>query len=144
MTQEQAIERAVESMRDRENAHAIADASELIHPAKRSPEGAEIGARMAVLAEHGSKIAETAFPGHAQPCHDCAFRRGTLPNEDALTQLDVMTCVASGTPFYCHVKGEDAANDPKQLCAGWALASLDDIGVAQLRIIIHAAEEMNP
>lgn len=77
-----------------------------------SPEGAELGGLLARWVD-----AEMDGPRILRPrCHDCAFLRGTEPNQIAGTLMTALKCVIEKEPFYCH--SERGVSNGK-LCAGW-------------------------
>lgn len=77
-----------------------------------SPEGAELGAMLARFVD-----AEMDGPRILRPrCDDCAFLRGTEPNQIAGTVMTALKCVIEKEPFYCH--WERGVSSGK-LCAGW-------------------------
>lgn len=115
-----------------------------------SPEGQLLGEQMARLYDIAEKrLGEDADPG--ERCKTCAFRRGTVPNGCAQTQLDISKCTVEGIPFYCH-------QNVGQLCHGWVTChiglgdALDALDMAKLtkdtklsppdsqRYIVDAAE----
>lgn len=79
-------------------------------PNPSSPEGAELGAGLAGFYEEARSRHSEAPP----LCGDCAFRRGSEPNQKAATLMDAMKCLIEGVPFLCH-HGEG------RLCEGFAL-----------------------
>jgi len=46
-------------------------------------------------------------------CHDCAFRKGTMPNGCEATVYDAVMCTVNGNTFECHI-------NVGQMCAGFA------------------------
>ncbi len=77
-----------------------------------SPEGRELGARLAKWVD-----AEMDGPRILRPrCHDCAFLKGTRPNQIAGTLMTALKCVIEKEPFYCHSERGVSAG---KLCAGW-------------------------
>lgn len=83
-----------------------------------SDEGKKAGELMASVADVGMKI--LADLGESvEYCKTCAFRRGTVPNGCAQTQLDTMKAVFEGKPFHCHVNKVHGMRD---ICQGWFAA----------------------
>jgi hypothetical protein len=95
----------------------------------RSPEGAELGDKMAKWCDDAEPKARLRMPELPPRCNSCAFRAGPhLANGSAATQMDVMKCVIEGHEFYCHEPARDG-----HLCSGWAMMMLakdgaDDFG----------------
>lgn len=77
-----------------------------------SPEAAELGGLLARWVD-----TEMDGPRILRPrCADCAFLRGTEPNQIAGTVMTALKCVIEKEPFYCH--SERGVPNGK-LCAGW-------------------------
>lgn len=77
-----------------------------------TPEGAELGAILARRVD-----AEMDGPRILRPrCDDCAFLRGTEPNQIAGTLMMALKCVIEKEPFYCHAERGVSSG---HLCAGW-------------------------
>lgn len=85
-----------------------------------SAEGAELGEQLARFADMEEPRVLAQFPGIKPRCNDCAFRRGTLPNQCLPTVMDALKCVVESSPFYCH-KGIQEGDEPKRLCGGFQL-----------------------
>ncbi len=70
----------------------------------------------------GAELARrTVFLPGVDPCHDCAFVKGTVPNRCLPTVVDALECVVGGEPFYCHHHAADGGG-PAPPCAGWVAA----------------------
>lgn len=81
----------------------------------RSPEGAELGRKLAKWCDDAEPTARLRMPELPPRCNSCAFREGRhLANGSPATQMDALKCVIEGRPFYCH---EPARED--WLCTGW-------------------------
>ncbi len=52
-----------------------------------------------------------------QPCVECAFTKGTIPNQTPRTLLKAQLCLMTGGMFHCHIQG-----DPQPPCAGYVEA----------------------
>ena len=77
-----------------------------------SAEGSQLGAILSRWVD-----AEMDGPRILRPrCGDCAFLRGTEPNQIAGTLMTALKCVIEKEPFYCHA--ERGVPNGK-LCAGW-------------------------
>lgn len=74
---------------------------------------------MAKAADIGSAILEK-MGEPVECCKTCAFRRGTVPNGCAQTQMDVMKAVLEGKPFMCHVN--KISGGGRDICQGWFAA----------------------
>jgi hypothetical protein len=82
-----------------------------------TPEGAEMGAEFARLADRAELQQREHFPDMLPRCNDCALRAGTGPNQCVATLMDVLKCVTEDRPFFCH-KGVAEGDQPKRLCTG--------------------------
>lgn len=68
-------------------------------PAKSCDVGTEFGSELARFAD-----GEYAKTGRDARCLDCAFRKGTPPNQNVATLANALKCVFEGEEiFYCHV-----------------------------------------
>lgn len=77
-----------------------------------TPEGAALGKHLARWVD-----AEMDGPRILRPrCSDCAFLKGTPPNQIAGTLMTALKCVIEKEPFYCHSE-RGVRSGP--LCAGW-------------------------
>lgn len=86
----------------------------------RSPEGAEIGRKMAAWCDAAEPKARLRMPELPPRCNSCAFREGRhLANRSPATQMDALKCVLEGVEFQCHEPGREGA-----LCSGWAMFML--------------------
>jgi hypothetical protein len=77
-----------------------------------TPEGFELGYYQSKFAD----AAEARLPlaDGRQRCSDCAFRQGTYPNGNPITQMVAIKCIMEGVPFNCH-------QETDKPCVGWAL-----------------------
>lgn len=50
-------------------------------------------------------------------CAECAFTKGTVPNQTPWSMLKARLCLMAGEMFYCHMQG-----DPQPPCAGYVEA----------------------
>lgn len=75
-------------------------------PAQPCEVGAEFGKELSRFCD-----GEYAKTGRDARCFDCAFRLGTLPNQNAATLANAFKCVYEGEEiFYCHEnKGKPCA-----------------------------------
>lgn len=86
-----------------------------------SPEGRQMGANAATMAERGMKqliamgYPKEGFPGaRGEMCPSCACRRDTIPNGCLQTQMDLLkSALDQDHPFLCH------APNNGRICAGW-------------------------
>lgn len=86
----------------------------------RSPEGAEIGRKMAQFCDDAEPKARLRCPELPPRCNSCAFRAGRhLANASPATQMDALKCVVEGIEFRCHEPGREGAP-----CSGWAMFML--------------------
>lgn len=86
----------------------------------KTPEGAELGERLARMVDKAEPKARLRMPELPPRCNSCAFRRGAhLANNSPFTLMDALKCVLTGVEFYCH---EPAREDA--LCSGWAMLML--------------------
>lgn len=82
-------------------------------------EGCEVGA------EFGKELArfcdgEYAKTGRDTRCLDCAFRQGTLPNQNVATLANAFKCIYEGDEtFLCHVH-------EGKVCGGFAMLRKTD------------------
>ena len=85
-----------------------------------SPEGAELGAKMAQWCDDAEPKARLRMFDLPPRCASCACRKGKhLANTSLATQMDFLKCLIEGREFYCH---EPARED--QFCSGWAMFML--------------------
>jgi hypothetical protein len=83
---------------------------------RATPEGREIGARMAKFCDDEEPKARLRFPELPPRCNSCAFRQGDhVANGSPETQMDALKCVMEGREFYCHEPAREG-----MLCMGWA------------------------
>ena len=86
----------------------------------RSPEGAEIGRKMAAWCDAAEPKARLRMPELPPRCNSCAFREGRhLANGSPATQMDALKCVLEGVEFQCHEPGREGAP-----CSGWGMFML--------------------
>lgn len=96
---------------------------------RRTPEGSEIGRKMAQWCDDAEPKARLRMPELPPRCNSCAFRAGRhLANGSPATQMDALKCVIEGVEFQCHEPGREGAP-----CSGWAMFMLaadgpDDFG----------------
>lgn len=102
-------------------------------PNEPSPEGAELGARVAAMCDEQEAHDADQFPNRMPRCIDCAARLGTLPNQCLPTLGDLLKCAGESIPFYCHKGLKSDEDQPKRLCTGFALLSSRMLRVAQLK-----------
>lgn len=87
-----------------------------------TPEGHDIGERMAKFCDDAEPDARLKFPELPPRCQSCAFRLGKhLANGSPYTQMDALKCVIERIPFYCHQPDREG-----HLCSGWAMMALTD------------------
>lgn len=86
-----------------------------------TPEGQQLGASLAKMADAGEPIARLEFPAMPPRCKSCAFTAGTVPNGCPETAIDAFGCIVESTPFMCHQRFDDDGN-PQDLCTGWVFA----------------------
>lgn len=69
----------------------------------------------AELGSHLARFVEQEIAGGAVDirCNDCAFRRGTFPNE-SYSVADALKCLLENRPFHCHLGGE-------KVCGGYRI-----------------------
>lgn len=85
-----------------------------------TPEGHELGAKLAKWCDDAEPAARLRCPELPPRCNSCAFRGGPhLANGSPATLLDALKCVMEGVSFFCH---EPAREDA--LCMGWAMFML--------------------
>lgn len=88
----------------------------------RSPEGAELGRKMAEWCDAAEPKARLKCPELPPRCTSCAFREGKhLANGSPATQMDALKCVMEGKPFFCHQHDREG-----EFCSGWAMLALAD------------------
>lgn len=85
-------------------------------PNRPTPEGRELGAEVARLADRALKDAVARFEEFPERCKSCAFRGGTVPNGCPPTLLTAIECCARREIFMCH--------EQDHLCVGWAAIAL--------------------
>lgn len=101
-----------------------------VRPATRSKNAAELGAELARLCEvelamlpnlevEPEDVRAALLTGIAR-CGDCAFRAGTLPNQNAATVMNALKCVVEGETFYCH-KGVPEGEEASRPCGGYVI-----------------------
>jgi hypothetical protein len=97
--------------------------------------GAALGVEFARLT--APALEQSKQVGHPPPCVECAFVKGTEPNQCGPTLMDAIKCVVEVTPFYCHMGV--VGGEPKRLCAGFmaAMASRE-----KLALIVKASEAL--
>lgn len=87
---------------------------------RRSPDGAQLGARLAQWCDDAEPQARLKVPDLPPRCQSCAFRKGEhVANGSPTTQMDALKCVIEGVEFQCHQP--DRAGHP---CSGWAMMML--------------------
>lgn len=96
---------------------SAADGSLTVRPEREfinhpTPEGEALGEMLARFAD----VEFERNPALRPRCADCAFARGSEPNQIAGTLMNALKCVIEKAPFYCHA-GRGIPNG--QLCAGW-------------------------
>lgn len=79
-----------------------------------SPEGALLGARLALWADKELSIRKEQFPNHVERCKTCAFRRGTTANQCGATLLAALDCIQGEDEFMCHEREDHQ-------CVGYAI-----------------------
>ena len=85
-----------------------------------SPEGHEVGKKMAAWCDDAEPRARLVAPDLPPRCSSCAFRAGNhLANGSPATQMDAMKCVIDVVAFYCH-----DVHRPDQICSGWVMMQL--------------------
>lgn len=91
----------------------------------KTPEGAEIGVKIAKFCDEAEPVARLKVPELLPRCNSCALRAGPhLANASPYTQMDLLKCLIEGHEFYCHEPAREG-----HLCSGWAmmmLAKTDD------------------
>ena len=80
-----------------------------------SRSGAEVGVNVAEIAERGKEKLAASGLALGRRCDDCAFTKGTRPNQSTATLADAVKCVVESVPFYCH-KGDLPGT---RLCGGY-------------------------
>ncbi len=83
--------------------------------------GAALGVELARITEVELAKVREQFPTVAPPCNECAFVKGTVPNQCGPTLMDAIKCVVEAEPFYCH-KGLSENDEPRRICAGYMAA----------------------
>lgn len=81
--------------------------------------GARVGQALAELEAAGRAASAEPIP---EACLTCAFRPGTLPNQQNATVLDAYRCAVGADPafFACHHGMKDG--EPTRSCAGYVAA----------------------
>lgn len=94
-----------------------------------SPEGRELGAKLAQWCDDAEPKARLVEPSIPPRCASCAFRRGDhLASGSPATQMDALKCLIERTPFGCH-----DVHRPDVPCSGWLMmmaASMDSAAMA--------------
>lgn len=87
-----------------------------------TPEGKELGKRLAELADEGVECLKKDDEQPDTRCASCAFRKDTVPNGCPVTQLDAFKSVFSkDTMFACHCVNEGGE---MRSCHGWVAAKV--------------------
>ena len=105
----------------------------------KTPEGAEIGAKMAQFCDEAEPAARLKVPELPPRCNSCAFRKGKhLANQSPFTQMDALKCLVEGHEFYCHEPAREG-----HLCSGWAMMMLakDDASFGEVPWDFTQAEQ---
>lgn len=105
-------------------------------PNRPTKAGAALGAELARLT--APFLGADREAGLPPPCVECAFVKGTEPNQCAPTLMDAIKCVVEATPFYCHV-GLKEGGDPRRLCAGFMAAMAER---EKLAAIVKVSERL--
>lgn len=89
-------------------------------PNRPTPEGRQLGAVLAKLADRGEHILLAEDGDAPRRCASCAYKAGTFPNGCPETVLDALKCSAEGIRFTCHhSKPLDNEKGYSAACAGW-------------------------
>lgn len=89
-------------------------------PNRPTPEGYQLGAVLATLADRGERILLAEDGEAPQRCASCAYKAGIFPNGCPETVFDALKCSAESIQFTCHhsrpLENEKGYSDS---CAGW-------------------------
>lgn len=91
--------------------------------------GRQLGAQLARMADKARAQFIDKNGKIGEPCHSCAFRRGTVPNGCEETVMDAIKCVMESVPFFCH----ETKGNNKPLCAGWYVSQAALLGKPQAK-----------